>query len=117
MGDIHRFAGPGPLCSWAGLTPRHRTSDLKVHRGRITKQGSSLLRWACVEAVQRNLADTPAGAGRCAGGGGRRGRGALGAGCGLTSAQLRAGVDGASDRSGSQAADIKPGLLRNAPWI
>ncbi|MFD7339705.1 transposase [Streptomyces violascens] len=117
IGDIHRFAGPGPLCSWAGLTPRHRASDLKVHRGRITKQGSSLLRWACVEAVQRSLAGTPAGAGRCAGGGGRRGRGALGAGCGLASAQQRAAVDGASDRSESRAADIKPGLLRNAPWV
>ncbi|MGI5509152.1 IS110 family transposase [Streptomyces sp. CA-106131] len=59
IGDIHRFAGPAQLASWAGLTPRHRASDTKVHRGRITKQGSALLRWACVEAVQRCRTDTP----------------------------------------------------------
>src|SRR5438132_858025 len=28
IGDISRFPGPGHLCSWAGLTPRHRESDL-----------------------------------------------------------------------------------------
>jgi hypothetical protein len=28
-------------------------SDTTVHRGRITKQGSRLVRWAAVEAVQR----------------------------------------------------------------
>jgi transposase len=52
IGDVHRFTRPEQLCSWAGLTPRHHESDTKVHRGRITKQGSTLLRWACVEAVQ-----------------------------------------------------------------
>jgi transposase len=51
--DAHRFPGPAQLCSWAGLTPRHYESDTKVHRGRITKQGSTLVRWAAVEAVQR----------------------------------------------------------------
>jgi transposase len=53
IGDVTRFPGPAQLCSWAGLTPRHRESDTKVHRGRITKQGNTLLRWAAVEAVQR----------------------------------------------------------------
>jgi transposase len=53
IGDVHRFAGPGQLCCWAGLTPRHRESDDKVHRGPITKQGSTLLRWAAVEAAQK----------------------------------------------------------------
>jgi transposase len=52
IGDITRFAGPRQLCSWAGLTPRHRESDTTVHRGHITKQGSPLVRWAAVEAVQ-----------------------------------------------------------------
>ena len=52
IGDIRRFPGPGQLCSWAGLTPRHRESDLKVSRGHVTKQGSKLVRWAAVEAVQ-----------------------------------------------------------------
>ena len=40
IGDVHRFADPAHLCSWAGLTPRHRESDTVVHRGHITKQGS-----------------------------------------------------------------------------
>ncbi|QUQ63350.1 IS110 family transposase [Kutzneria sp. CA-103260] len=57
IGDVHRFATPRHLCSWAGLTPRHRESDVKVRRGRITKQGSTLLRWAVVEAAQRVPAD------------------------------------------------------------
>jgi transposase len=53
IGDVHRFTRAEQLCAWAGLTPRHRESDTKVHRGRITKQGSTLVRWAAVEAVQR----------------------------------------------------------------
>jgi transposase len=53
IGDVHRFPGPGQLSSWAGLTPKHHESDTKVHRGRITKQGSTLVRWAAVEAAQR----------------------------------------------------------------
>jgi transposase len=55
-GDIRRFSSPARLCCWAGLTPRHRESDLKVARGHITKQGSPLLRWAVVEAIQRQPA-------------------------------------------------------------
>jgi transposase len=54
IGDTHRFTGPAQLCSWAGLTPRHRESDTVVHRGHITKQGSKLVRWAAIEAVQRH---------------------------------------------------------------
>ena len=53
IGDVTRFPSPRQLCSWAGMTPRHRESDTKVHRGRITKQGNNLVRWAAVEAVQR----------------------------------------------------------------
>jgi transposase len=53
IGDIARFRRPEQLCSWAGMTPRHRESDTKVHRGRITKQGNNLVRWAAVEAIQR----------------------------------------------------------------
>jgi transposase len=59
IGDITRFATAARLCSWAGLTPRHRESDLKVTRGHITKQGSKLLRWAMVEAIQRQPAGSP----------------------------------------------------------
>jgi transposase len=53
IGDVHRFRSPEALCSWAGLTPRHRESDTKVVRGKITKQGSKLVRWAALEAIVR----------------------------------------------------------------
>jgi transposase len=53
VGDVTRFAKPGQLASWAGLTPKHHESDTHVHRGRITKQGSRLVRWAAVESVSR----------------------------------------------------------------
>jgi transposase len=51
IGDISRFDHPKKLCSWAGLTPKHRESDQTVRRGSITKQGSPLVRWAAIEAV------------------------------------------------------------------
>ena len=53
VGDVTRFTKPGQLASWAGLTPKHHESDTHVHRGRITKQGSRLVRWAAVESVKR----------------------------------------------------------------
>jgi transposase len=54
IGDVGRFSSPEKLCSWAGLTPKHYESDTKVVRGRVTKQGSKLLRWAAIEAVSAN---------------------------------------------------------------
>ena len=59
IGDVSRFPSPGHLCSWAGLTPRHRESDVKVARGHITKQGSPILRWAAVEAIWHQPAGSP----------------------------------------------------------
>jgi transposase len=53
IGDVGRFRSAEALCSWAGLTPRHKESDIKTVRGRITKQGSKLVRWAVTEAVAR----------------------------------------------------------------
>ena len=53
IGDVNRFRSAAALCSWAGLTPRHRESDVKTVRGAITKQGSTLVRWALIEAVSR----------------------------------------------------------------
>ena len=52
IGDVTRFASPAHLSSWAGLTPKHRESDTVVRRGPITKQGSTLVRWAAVEAAK-----------------------------------------------------------------
>jgi transposase len=51
IGDITRFSSPEKLCSWAGLTPKHRESDLTKFQGDITKQGNKLVRWAAIEAV------------------------------------------------------------------
>ena len=60
IGDISRFTSARHLCSWAGLTPSHKESDVTVRRGHITKmQGSRLVRWAAVEAAARQRADTP----------------------------------------------------------
>jgi transposase len=56
IGDVARFKTAAQLASWAGLTPRHRESDTWVSRGHATKQGSRLLRWALIEAVQRGPA-------------------------------------------------------------
>ncbi|MCU4187536.1 IS110 family transposase, partial [Acidiferrimicrobium sp. IK] len=58
IGDISRFPGPAQLCSWAGVTPKHHESDTTVRRGKISKQGSRLVRWAAVEAVSRQHGDT-----------------------------------------------------------
>jgi len=62
IGDITRFPGPTQLASWAGLTPKHHESDTTVLRGRITKQGSRLVRWAAIEAVQHSSKHTRIGA-------------------------------------------------------
>lgn len=51
IGDIQRFNSPKALCNWAGLTPKVRSSDLLVRHGRISKQGSSLLRAAMTRAA------------------------------------------------------------------
>jgi transposase len=59
LGDVTRFTGAPAVCSWAGLTPKHRESDLRVHRLSITKQGSRLVRWAAIEAVQRAPVGSP----------------------------------------------------------
>ena len=56
IGDVSRFKTAAQPCSWAGLTPRHRKSDTKVTRGHVTKQGSRILRWALIEAIQHQPA-------------------------------------------------------------
>ena len=52
IGDVSRFASASQLTCWAGLTPKHHESDTHVRRGRITKQGSRLVRWAAIESVK-----------------------------------------------------------------
>jgi transposase len=53
IGDVTRFATPAHLCSWCGLTPKHRESDQKTRRGRISKQGSRLVRATLIEGISR----------------------------------------------------------------
>jgi hypothetical protein len=62
VGDVTRFDTAPQLACWAGLTPKHHESDTHVHRGRITKQGSRLVRWAAVESVKRVGPHTKVGA-------------------------------------------------------
>jgi transposase len=52
IGDIGRFSNARRLASWAGLTPTVRGSDLSVHHGHISKQGSPYVRWVLVQAAQ-----------------------------------------------------------------
>ena len=52
IGDIRRFPNCKKLVSWAGLAPSlHQSGNVEYH-GRITKQGSRLLRWVMVEAAR-----------------------------------------------------------------
>jgi len=62
VGEVTRFSNAAQLACWAGLTPKHHESDTHVRRGRITKQGSRLVRWAAVESVKRIGAHTRVGA-------------------------------------------------------
>src|SRR5438552_3541670 len=39
IGDVGPFSCPEALCSWAGLTPKHKESDRKARRGKMTKKG------------------------------------------------------------------------------
>lgn len=50
--DISRFPSHRHLASYAGLVPSLHSSGGKERRGRITKQGSSYLRTALIEAAQ-----------------------------------------------------------------
>ena len=56
IGEVTRFPSARHLCSWVGITPTHRESDLKAH---ITRQGSTIARWAAIEAVVRYRGGAP----------------------------------------------------------
>jgi transposase len=59
IGEVTRFPTAKHLCQWAGLTPTIRSSDGKARLGHISRQGSTILRWALCEAAQH----TPSGGG------------------------------------------------------
>jgi len=59
IGDIHRFASAKKLSSCAGLLPSLSQSARHRWHGSITKQGNSCLRWATVEAAQKDMTGDP----------------------------------------------------------
>jgi transposase len=52
IGDVRRFPNYKKLVAWAGLAPSLYQSGSVERRGRITKQGSKLLRWVMVECAR-----------------------------------------------------------------
>lgn len=53
IGDINRFLYVKKLCSYAGICPSTYSSGGKTRHGKITKRGSKYLRWALIQAVQK----------------------------------------------------------------
>jgi transposase len=43
IGDVTRFPSGRQPCSWAGMTPKLHESDTHSYKGRITKQGSTIV--------------------------------------------------------------------------
>jgi len=60
VGDIHRFKSKDHLASHGGLVPSSKSSGGVQRHGRITRAGSTWLRWALVEAAMVHIRyDTP----------------------------------------------------------
>jgi len=55
IGDVSRFGSAEKLCSYAGLVPSVHQSGAMRRYGRITKQGSSMLRWIVQECLWVHL--------------------------------------------------------------
>jgi transposase len=53
VGEVDRFISARKLASYAGLVPTTRSSGGHTYHGRITKQGSSWLRWAMIEGAMQ----------------------------------------------------------------
>jgi transposase len=53
--DIRRFPTPWKLVAYAGLAPGQRESAGKTMRGKITKQGSRILRWVMVQSARHSV--------------------------------------------------------------
>ena len=52
IGDVSRFSDADKLCAYAGLVPSTHESGV---RGKITHQGSPILRWILVQCVWAHL--------------------------------------------------------------
>lgn len=55
IGEIDRFPSAGQLCSYAGLVPSVYASGGVTRMGKITKTGSTWLRWILVENAQHAI--------------------------------------------------------------
>lgn len=55
IGDVSRFPTPQHLASYAGLVPSTYQSSNVSYHGRITKQGSSWLRWILVQCAHASV--------------------------------------------------------------
>ena len=53
VGDISRFPSARKLVGYSGLTPRVYQSGEKARTGKLSKSGSTMLRWAAIEAAQQ----------------------------------------------------------------
>ncbi len=53
IGDVSRFASARKLVGYSGLTPRVYQSGQKSRTGKLSKTGSTMLRWAAIEAAQQ----------------------------------------------------------------
>ena len=51
LGDVQRFPSIGKVTAYSGLVPGFRESDKKRKELGITKEGSTILRWALVQAA------------------------------------------------------------------
>lgn len=59
LGDIERFPSPKKLHAYVGIVPSLSSSGGRTHRGRITKAGNRLVRWALLEAAQSAIRKDP----------------------------------------------------------
>lgn len=55
IGAISRFPTARKLCSWSGLTPKVRNSDVKVRHERISRNGPASVRFVLGEADRRSV--------------------------------------------------------------
>ncbi len=53
IGEISRFPTARKLIGYSGLTPRVYQSGQKARTGKLSKTGSTMLRWAAIEAAQQ----------------------------------------------------------------
>jgi transposase len=53
IGEVSRFVSARKLVGYSGLTPRVYQSGQKSRTGKLAKSGSTVLRWAAIEAAQQ----------------------------------------------------------------